>query len=68
MEIDGDTWMEFHAETFEDMARLSQQHGGQMTADPAHATTMADMSRMMQDPTAMQAWMHNKQAEFDELP
>ncbi len=62
--------VEFHAETFKDMTRLSQQHGNEMgeQADQPHLVVMADMSKMMQDPAAMQAWMHNKQAEFDELP
>lgn len=62
--------MEFHAETFEDMARLSQQHGKEMgeQADQPHLAVMADMGKMMQDPAAMQAWMQNKQAEFDALP
>lgn len=60
--------MTFQAETFQEMAQQSQQHGSQMTADPAHAAVMVDMSKMMQDPEAMQTWMKNKEAEFNALP
>jgi hypothetical protein len=60
--------MTFQAETFQEMAKLSQQHGSQMTADPAHAAAMTEMSTMMQDPTAMQTWLQTKEAEFNALP
>ncbi len=60
--------MPFHADTFKEIAESAQQHGGQMTADPAHAAVMAGMGKLMQDPAAMQAWMQEKEAEFNALP
>lgn len=47
----------FHAETFEEMAKLSQQHGKEMgeQSDQPHWVVIAYMSKMMQDPAAMQA-------------
>lgn len=62
--------MEFHAETFDDMARMSQQHGKEMAekADKPHLDAMEEMGKMMQDPRAMQVWMQDKQAEFEALP
>ncbi len=61
---------EFHAETFEEMAQLSQQHGAEMfqNGDAAHLKAMEAMKEMMQDPKAMQEWMEEKQEEFNELP
>lgn len=60
---------EFHAETFEDMATLSQQHGQEMfqKQDEAHIAAMEDMQALMQDPTAMQEWMDQKREEFEAL-
>lgn len=61
---------EFHAETFEEMAKQSQQHGREMfqTQDNAHLEAMQSMSEMMNDPEAMQSWMAARKAEFDALP
>jgi len=62
--------LEFHAETFEEMAQLSQQHGKEMfeKQDAAHLEAMQAMSEMMNDPEAMQSWMGARRAEFDALP
>lgn len=61
---------EFHAETFQDMAALSKQHGTETweQGDAAHIKAMEDMKELMQNPDAMNAWMENKQKEFDSLP
>ncbi|MCG8372691.1 MAG: hypothetical protein MI700_04120 [Balneolales bacterium] len=62
--------MEFHAETFEEMASLSQQHGKEMfrEQDAAHLEAMQSMSELMNDPEAMQKWMDKKRAQFEAIP
>ena len=61
--------MVFEAETFQEMAKLSQQHGKAMyeAGDQAHAEAMQEMMTLMQNPAQMQAWMQAKQIEFDSL-
>ena len=61
---------EFHANTFEEMAQLSQQHGKEMFAkgDKSHLNAMSEMQKLMQSPDAMQTWFQEKQREFDALP
>ena len=60
----------FQAETFDEMADLSRQHGMAMfkAGDAPHLEAMAAMKSKMQDPAAMQAWMDARRAEFDALP
>lgn len=60
----------FHAETFEEMAEQSQQHGKEMAEqqDAAHLAAMDEMMSLMHNPAAMDAWMAEKKAEFDTLP
>lgn len=60
----------FQAETFEEMAKLSQAHGGEMfqKGDAAHIEAMQAMQELMQSPDAMQEWFQKKQKEFDDLP
>ncbi len=62
--------MEFRAETFDEMAKLSQQHGAEMfqKGDEAHLKAMEQMKEKMNDPKAMQEWMDAKRKEFDALP
>jgi hypothetical protein len=60
--------LEFKAETFEEMAQMSQNHGKEMMQDAAHMQAMQSMMSLMQDPAAMQKWMAEKKAEFDALP
>lgn len=61
--------LEFKAETFEEMAKLSQQHGMEMAGkqDKNHLAAMEEMKKLMTDPQAMQAWMESKRKEFEEL-
>ena len=61
---------EFHAETFEEIAEMSKQHGMQMfqKKDEAHLKAMSDMKALMQKPEAMKTWFENKKKEFDALP
>lgn len=61
---------EFRAETFDEMAQMSKQHGMEMfqNGDEAHLKAMETMKEMIQDPKAMQEWMDKKSEEFDALP
>lgn len=61
---------EFHAETFEEMAQLSKQHGMEMhgKADEEHLKVIEKMKELMKNPEAMKEWMEKKQKEFDALP
>lgn len=61
---------QFHANTFEEMAEQSKQHGMEMfqQGDVAHLKAMEGMKALMNDPDAMQQWMENKRELFDMLP
>lgn len=61
--------MEFEANTFDEMASLSRQHGMEMfqKGDAAHTAAMQKMTVMMQQPGALQKWMEEKEKEFDLL-
>lgn len=61
---------EFQAETFEEMAELSKQHGMEMFKqnDAAHLAAMQDMQALMQNPEAMNDWFEARKREFDALP
>lgn len=61
---------EFRAETFDEMAALSQQHGSKMhqAQDQAHLEIMSQMKDLMKDPEAMGKWFASKRSEFDALP
>ena len=60
----------FQANTFEEMAELSKQHGIEMYRknEPAHLQAMQEMQELMKDPAAMEAWFKSKKNAFDELP
>ena len=62
--------LEFHAETFDEMAELSQRHGTEMfeKKDEAHLKAQSEMMKMMSNPEQMREWMDNKRKEFDSLP
>ncbi len=62
--------LEFHAETFDEMAEMSKKHGIDMyqKGDPAHLEAMSEMQSLMQDPSAMQQWFEAKRKEFEALP
>ena len=61
--------LEFHAETFEEMAELSKKHGMEMfqKSDAAHLEAMEKMKALMKDPEAVETWFELKREEFDEL-
>ena len=60
----------FHADTFEEMANLSKQHGMEMfqKQDKDHLTAMQAMQELMKDSQAMQQWFESKRREFEALP
>ena len=60
----------FHADTFEEMAELSKQHGMEMhrQQDAAHLEAMGNMQALMQEPDAMEKWFQARRAEFEALP
>lgn len=60
----------FKAETFEEIAKKSKEHGMEMyqKGDAAHIEAMTAMSERMSDPESMQQWLDEKKAEFDALP
>lgn len=61
---------EFHANTFEEMAELSRNHGKEMfkKADQPHLDAMHAMAAMKNTPEEMKNWFESKRQEFDSLP
>lgn len=61
--------LEFHADTFEEIAAQSKAHGNEMfrKGDTAHLKAMGKMQELMKTPEAMQNWFASKKAEFDAL-
>lgn len=62
--------LEFHAETFEDIAEQSKKHGMEMfqRKDEAHMIAMEKIQELMQSPEKMQKWFESKRKEFEALP
>ena len=60
----------FTAETFEEMAELSKQHGTEMykANEPAHLEAMGEMMKLMQNPADMKTWFDGKRSEFEAKP
>ena len=61
---------EFHANSFEEIAEMSKQHGMEMfqKKDEAHLKAMSEMQELMQKPEEMKNWFESKRKEFDALP
>ena len=61
---------EFQAETFEEMAEMSKQHGMEMfqQQDAAHRNAMNKMQELMKTPGEMEKWIELKRKEFESLP
>lgn len=62
--------LEFQAETFEELAELSKQHGMEMhqRKDAAHLEVMQKMRELMKNPEDMSNWFESKRKEFEALP
>ena len=70
IQLGGACDMKFQANSFEEIAEMSKQHGMEMfqKQDEAHLKAMSEMRVLMQNPEAMKSWFENKKREFDELP
>ena len=62
--------MEFRANSFEEVAEMSINHGMEMfqKGDEAHLQAMSKMKELMQASDAMKKWMEEKRREFEALP
>ncbi len=60
---------EFQAETWEEMAQLSKEHGTEMfmAQDKEHLAAMDKMKELMKSPDKLQQWFADKKAEFEAL-
>lgn len=69
-ELGGACDLEFRANTFEEMAQMSQKHGKEMfqRGDEAHLEAMKAMQDLMQSPDGMSKWMESKRNEFQSKP
>ncbi|MFY0688289.1 MAG: DUF1059 domain-containing protein [Cyclobacteriaceae bacterium] len=69
-QLGGSCDLEFRAETFEEMAEMSKQHGMEMflKADAGHMEAMKNMQDLMQNPEAISSWFEEKKKEFEALP
>jgi predicted small metal-binding protein len=61
---------EFHADSFDEIAELSKQHGMEMfrKQDEAHLEAMNKMQELMKHPGEMEKWFEAKRKEFEALP
>ena len=60
----------FQANSFEEIAQMSKQHGMEMfqIKDEAHLQAMNQMQTLMKEPGAMSKWFESKKMEFNSLP
>ena len=61
--------LEFHANTFDEIAEMSKAHGMEMfqKKDQLHLKAMNEMQELMKSPDAMNQWFENKRKEFGSL-
>lgn len=69
-QLGGACSQKFSANTFDEIAALSKNHGMEMfqKGDKAHLEAMNEMQKMMKSPDSMKQWMDGKRKEFDALP
>jgi hypothetical protein len=69
-ELGGACDLAFHANTFEEIAQMSQKHGKEMAqrGDKAHLDAMNKMRAVMQSADGMAQWMERKRKEFEAKP
>lgn len=62
--------LEFHAETFDEAAQMSREHGMEMfqKKDEAHLAAMYKMQEMMNDKETLNKWIEERKQEFEALP
>jgi predicted small metal-binding protein len=69
-QLGGACEQKFHANTFEEIAELSKQHGMEMhqKQDAEHLYAMQKMQELMKNPEEMNKWFESKRKEFESLP
>ncbi len=69
MQLGGACNKAFQANTFEEIAKLSKQHGMEMfqQQDAEHLEAMKKVMELMQQPQAMEQWIQTKKKEFEAL-
>jgi len=62
--------LEFRASTFDDIVKLSKQHGLEMfqNQDDHHLKAMNEMQELMKNPSGLMDWFNKKKNEFEALP
>ena len=62
--------LEFHAETFDEIAGMSRDHGMEMfqKKDEPHLEAMYIMQDMMNDKVKLNKWIEDRKQEFEALP
>ena len=62
--------LEFHANTFEEIAKMSHEHGSKMfrEGDEEHIKAGKKMKELMKDPQTIQQWMKKIREEFESKP
>jgi hypothetical protein len=60
---------EFRADSFDEIAAMSKQHGMEMfqKKDAAHLKAMNEMQELTKKPEAMKKWFESKRKEFEAL-
>ena len=69
-QLGGACELEFHGNTFEEIAAQSKNHGLEMfqKGDEKHLKAMNEMKERMKSPEAMNAWFEDRKKEFEALP
>ena len=68
-QLGGASDLEFHANSFDEIAEDSKNHAMDMLEknDPAHLNAMDKMRQLMKTPEAMADYFENKRMEFENL-
>lgn len=68
-ELGGACNKEFHANSFDEIAKMSKEHGIEMfkQGDQDHILAMERMKIIIENPENMQKWMSQKKIEFESL-
>lgn len=69
-QLGGACGKEFAANTFDEIAELSKQHGMEMFMknDEMHLQAIGKMQALMNTPDGFKTWLEEKRKEFDALP
>ncbi len=69
-QLGGACELAFHAETFDEIAQMSRDHGMEMfqQKDETHLEAMYKMQELMNDQETIKNWIAERKKEFEELP